>query len=176
MRPHPTQAHMGVMDVTGFPGSPPVKAGVAFMDFMTGVHLYAAIVTALVCRGPKTTVNSMFLRFGYDHFRTFQNLPTRQVEAGRTGRGRVVEVAMAEAAFPTMASNQEGYYETGAATRTGNLHNSGEISHGRCCHFAAGHSLSSGGIHIKSSDVQENNSIAHGYDAFGLIGTALEKD
>ena len=63
MRPHPTQAHMGVMDVTGFPGSPPVKAGVAFMDFMTGVHLYAAIVTALVCRCLKTTVNSMFLTF-----------------------------------------------------------------------------------------------------------------
>ena len=43
-----------------------MKAGVAFMDFMAGVHLYAAIVTALV-------------------------------EAQRTGEGRVVEIAMAEA-------------------------------------------------------------------------------
>jgi len=93
------QAHMGIIDVTGFPDGPPVmvrdpqrdlgptliiecltvqcavssrtlkivrlrgsffpvrglitdcnctQAGVAFMDFMAGTHLYAAIVTALV--------------------------------------------------------------------------------------------------------------------------------
>ena len=30
---------------------------------------------------------------------------------------------MAEAAFPTLASNQDGYYKTGAATRTANEHN-----------------------------------------------------
>ena len=66
-----------IMDVTGFPDAPPVKAGVAFMEFMAGTHLYAALVTALV-------------------------------EAQRTGRGRVVEIAMAEAAFPTLASNQDG--------------------------------------------------------------------
>jgi|EP01046_Picozoa_sp_COSAG06_P024029 formyl-CoA transferase len=30
------QAHMGVIDVTGFPDGAPVKAGVAFMDFMAG--------------------------------------------------------------------------------------------------------------------------------------------
>ena len=115
------QAHMGVMDVTGFPSSPPVKAGVAFMDFMAGVHLYAAIVTALV-------------------------------EAQRTGEGRVVEIAMAEACLcaptsrlercgppvidglllldivsPTLASNQDGYYKTGAASRTANEHNSGTM-------------------------------------------------
>jgi crotonobetainyl-CoA:carnitine CoA-transferase CaiB-like acyl-CoA transferase len=41
------QAHGGVMSVTGFPGQPPVKAGVTFVDFLGGTHLYAGIVTAL---------------------------------------------------------------------------------------------------------------------------------
>jgi crotonobetainyl-CoA:carnitine CoA-transferase CaiB-like acyl-CoA transferase len=41
------QAHGGVMAVTGFPDQPPVKAGVTFVDFLGGTHLYAAIVTAL---------------------------------------------------------------------------------------------------------------------------------
>jgi CoA:oxalate CoA-transferase len=44
------QAMAGVMSVTGFPDSPPVKAGVAISDFMAGVHLYAGIVTALLQR------------------------------------------------------------------------------------------------------------------------------
>ena len=44
------QAMSGVMSVTGFPESPPVKAGVAISDFMAGVHLYAGIVTALLDR------------------------------------------------------------------------------------------------------------------------------
>jgi crotonobetainyl-CoA:carnitine CoA-transferase CaiB-like acyl-CoA transferase len=41
------QAHGGVMSVTGFPDAPPVKAGVTFVDFLGGTHLYAGIVTAL---------------------------------------------------------------------------------------------------------------------------------
>jgi CoA:oxalate CoA-transferase len=41
------QAHGGVMSVTGFPDQPPVKAGVTFVDFLGGTHLYAGIVTAL---------------------------------------------------------------------------------------------------------------------------------
>ena len=44
------QAMAGVMSVTGFPDSPPVKAGPQFCDFMAGVHLYGAIVTALLER------------------------------------------------------------------------------------------------------------------------------
>jgi CoA:oxalate CoA-transferase len=44
------QARMGVMDVTGYPGQPPLKAGVAFIDFLGGTHLYAGIVTALFQR------------------------------------------------------------------------------------------------------------------------------
>ncbi|MEO7402415.1 MAG: CoA transferase, partial [Burkholderiales bacterium] len=41
------QAMAGVMSVTGFPDRPPVKAGPAICDFITGVHLYGAVLTAL---------------------------------------------------------------------------------------------------------------------------------
>jgi formyl-CoA transferase len=41
------QAMAGIMSVTGFPDRPPVKSGPAICDFMGGVHLYGAVVTAL---------------------------------------------------------------------------------------------------------------------------------
>lgn len=41
------QALSGVMDVTGFPDGPPVKAGIAVGDFMGGIHLVAGILGAL---------------------------------------------------------------------------------------------------------------------------------
>ena len=41
------QAVGGVMHVTGFPDGPPVKAGPAICDFITGTHLYGAVLTAL---------------------------------------------------------------------------------------------------------------------------------
>ena len=41
------QAMCGVINSTGYPDQPPVKSGAAICDFMAGVHLYAAIVTAL---------------------------------------------------------------------------------------------------------------------------------
>jgi CoA:oxalate CoA-transferase len=41
------QAMAGVMSVTGFADRPPVKAGPAICDFISGVHLYGAVVTAL---------------------------------------------------------------------------------------------------------------------------------
>lgn len=44
------QAMSGVMSVTGFPDREPVKAGPAISDFMGGIHLYGAIVTALYQR------------------------------------------------------------------------------------------------------------------------------
>ncbi|MFI4973719.1 MAG: CaiB/BaiF CoA transferase family protein [Caulobacterales bacterium] len=68
------QAASGAISVTGFPDGPPVKAGPAIADFLSGTHLYGAIVTALF-------------------------------ERERTGRGRLVEVAMIETMFPTLASN-----------------------------------------------------------------------
>ena len=41
------QAMAGIMSVTGFADRPPVKAGPAICDFMGGVHLYGAVITAL---------------------------------------------------------------------------------------------------------------------------------
>lgn len=85
------QAHMGVMSVTGLPDHDPVKAGAAFIDFLGGTHLYAAITTALF-------------------------------ERERTGRGRSVEVVMADATYFTLSSNLGDWYQTGETRRTGNKH------------------------------------------------------
>ena len=41
------QAVSGMMSVTGFADGPPVKCGPAVVDFLSGTHLYGAIVTAL---------------------------------------------------------------------------------------------------------------------------------
>jgi crotonobetainyl-CoA:carnitine CoA-transferase CaiB-like acyl-CoA transferase len=44
------QAMSGVMSVTGYPDQLPVKAGPAICDFFGGIHLYGAIMTALLDR------------------------------------------------------------------------------------------------------------------------------
>ncbi|MCL8207956.1 MAG: CoA transferase [Actinomycetia bacterium] len=44
------QALTGIMASTGFPDQPPVKAGVAFVDFLAGVHLAYGILLALFQR------------------------------------------------------------------------------------------------------------------------------
>lgn len=85
------QAHGAIMSVTGFPENPPVKSGVAFIDFSGGTTLYAGVVTALY-------------------------------ERERTGRGRVVDVAMIDILYPMLTSNLTGYYATGTARRAGNGH------------------------------------------------------
>src|SRR5205814_5472979 len=64
-------------------------------DFISGIHLYAAVVTALF-------------------------------EREQTGVGRLVEVAMQEAAYATLTSQLHAYHDTGKPPpRTGNA------SHGR---------------------------------------------
>jgi CoA:oxalate CoA-transferase len=58
------QAMSGIMSVTGFPDREPVKAGPAISDFMGGIHLYGAVVTALYQRertGQGTTVEAAML-------------------------------------------------------------------------------------------------------------------
>jgi crotonobetainyl-CoA:carnitine CoA-transferase CaiB-like acyl-CoA transferase len=87
------QAASGIMSITGFPDGPPVKAGPAIVDFMSGIHLYAAVVTALF---------------------------ERQI----TGEGRLVEVAMQESVYPTLASNLSFLYNSKGEIppRTGNKH------------------------------------------------------
>ncbi len=44
------QAVSDAISVTGFADGPPVKAGPAIADFLSGAHLYSAIVTALYGR------------------------------------------------------------------------------------------------------------------------------
>jgi CoA:oxalate CoA-transferase len=44
------QAVSGIMDSTGYPDGPPVKAGPALVDFAAGTHLYCSIMTALFAR------------------------------------------------------------------------------------------------------------------------------
>src|SRR6202035_1815934 len=89
------QAFSGVISVTGEADRPPLKAGPAVVDFLSGIHLYAATMTALY-------------------------------ERSVTGIGRLVEVAMQEAAYPTLTSQLEAYWRSGKVQpRTGNA------SHGR---------------------------------------------
>jgi crotonobetainyl-CoA:carnitine CoA-transferase CaiB-like acyl-CoA transferase len=84
------QAQSGIMSVTGFPDGPPVKAGPTLVDFMGGIHLYAAVVTAL---------------FQREH----------------TGAGQLVEVAMQETVYSSLASSMEYHVRTGELPpRTGN--------------------------------------------------------
>jgi CoA:oxalate CoA-transferase len=44
------QAMSGIMNATGFPDRPPVKAGPAVCDFLGGVHLFGGIMSALLHR------------------------------------------------------------------------------------------------------------------------------
>ena len=76
------QAASGIMSVTGAPDGPPMKAGPTLVDYMGGIHLYAAILTAL-----------------YDRM--------------TSGEGRLVEVAMQEAVYSSLAASFEYYHRTG---------------------------------------------------------------
>ena len=84
------QAASGIMSVTGDPAGPPMKAGPTLVDFMGGIHLYAAVMTALLQRTA-------------------------------TGQGQLVEVAMQEAVYPTLASSYDYHVRTGKVPpRAGN--------------------------------------------------------
>ena len=86
------QAMTGIMSITGHDGEPPLKAGPALCDFLGGIHLYAAITTALVRRG-------------------------------RTGLGAILDVAMQDAVFPSLASALGAWYASdGQSRRRGNHH------------------------------------------------------
>ena len=76
------QAASGIMSVTGAADGPPMKAGPTLVDFMGGIHLYAAVITALYQR---------------DH----------------TGEGQLVEVAMQEAVYSSLAASYDYHHRTG---------------------------------------------------------------
>ena len=76
------QAASGIMSVTGAPDGPPMKAGPTLVDFMGGIHLYGAILTALF-------------------------------EREKSGQGRLVEVAMQETVYSSLAASYEYYHRTG---------------------------------------------------------------
>lgn len=82
------QAMSGIMSVTGFPDREPVKAGPAISDFMGGIHLYGAVVSALYRRertGEGTTVEAAMLDSVYPslmsslglYFGSTGDIPTR---------------------------------------------------------------------------------------------------
>ncbi len=84
------QAASGIMSVTGSPDGPPMKAGPTLVDFMGGIHLYGAVMTALFHRT-------------------------------QTGLGQLVEVAMQETVYPTLASSYDYHRRTGKVPpRAGN--------------------------------------------------------
>ena len=84
------QAASGIMSVTGDPDGPPMKAGPTLVDFMGGIHLYGAVMTALFHRT-------------------------------QTGLGQLVEVAMQETVYPTLASSYDYFFRTGKTPpRAGN--------------------------------------------------------
>ena len=86
------QAMTGVMAITGGGVGPPLKAGPALCDFLGGIHLYGAIVTALYQRE-------------------------------RSGAGLVVDVAMQDAVFPTLATAIGALHFLGEhPARNGNRH------------------------------------------------------
>jgi CoA:oxalate CoA-transferase len=76
------QAASGIMSITGDPDGPPMKAGPTLVDFMGGIHLYAAVMTALLQRTA-------------------------------TGQGQLVEVAMQETVYPSLASSYDYHLRTG---------------------------------------------------------------
>src|ERR1700712_517365 len=84
------QAASGIMSITGDPDGPPMKAGPTLVDFMGGIHLYAAVMTALLQR----TV---------------------------TGQGQLVEIAMQETVYSSLASSYDYHLRTGKVPpRAGN--------------------------------------------------------
>ena len=84
---HTVQAVGGMMSVTGQEGGPPVRAGGAVADILGGVHLYGAIVTALLERersgeGALVEVSmqeSMYFTFSsaYTNWHHTRETPTR---------------------------------------------------------------------------------------------------
>lgn len=58
----------------------------------------------------------------------YAGIVTALFERERTGRGRIVDVAMIDTIYPTLASNLAGFYRDGVAGRSGNGHGGGAVA------------------------------------------------
>jgi crotonobetainyl-CoA:carnitine CoA-transferase CaiB-like acyl-CoA transferase len=58
----------------------------------------------------------------------YAGVMTALFERERTGLGRVVDVAMIDTIYPTLASNLSGWYRNGVAPRRGNGHGGGAVA------------------------------------------------
>ncbi|MBV1904470.1 MAG: CoA transferase [Pseudomonadales bacterium] len=83
---HTIQAASGILSVTGDEGQPPMRAGGAPCDIMSGAHMYAGVLTALFARG---------------------NNPSTQ------GKGTRVEVSMLDSMYFTLSSELSAYHSGG---------------------------------------------------------------
>ncbi len=79
------QAEAGYLHLTGEPGSPPSRMGLSIVDFMTGITLAVAILSALI-------------------------------GAGRTGRGRDVDVSLFDVAMHQLTYPGNWYLNEGQRT------------------------------------------------------------
>ena len=83
------QAVAGIIDSTGFPDAPPVKAGAALVDFAAGTHLYGSIVTALFARertGRVLTTEVAMMEAIYPALASNLALAINMPEGGNSGR------------------------------------------------------------------------------------------
>ena len=81
---HTVQAMGGMMSVTGEPGGPPLRAGGAVADILGGVHLYAAIATALVDRARTGLGATVEVSMQESMFFSFASAYTNYHHTGRT--------------------------------------------------------------------------------------------
>jgi crotonobetainyl-CoA:carnitine CoA-transferase CaiB-like acyl-CoA transferase len=81
---HTVQAMSGMISVTGEKGRPPVRAGGAVADILGGVHLYGAIVTALVDRERSGVGATVEISMQESMYFTFASAYTNFHHTGRT--------------------------------------------------------------------------------------------
>jgi len=101
----PIQALTGLIAVTGFADGPPVKSGAAITDFLTGVHLYAGILAALLEREKTGTGQKVDVAMqDVAHHSLASNISGYLISpdnfAERTGNQHALEIAPYDV-FPT---------------------------------------------------------------------------
>ncbi|HYN70071.1 MAG TPA: CoA transferase [Candidatus Eisenbacteria bacterium] len=94
------QAASGLMSITGEPGGPPTKVGVAISDVVTGLFGAIAILAALMARGPAT-----------------------RPDGGRTALGQRIDLSLLESTLAILINQAQNAFVSGRAPgRLGNAH------------------------------------------------------